>query len=147
MEAKRLLHIVDTALGILNLIFYYFKILNKQIYFNFFCKYFVQILKYENKCKIYHLNDWQTYLFDTHQHIMWKPLTVWVNERNKKMHKFEHTCTFREIVLPVSCMAKAHPEKSPLILFQLILNQPRYNLIRKSKTVKNVNSFIASESK
>lgn len=78
------------------------------------------------------------HLFDTHQYIMWKPLTVWVNVRNKKMHIFEHTYTFREIVLPVSCMAKAHPEKSPLILFQLILNQPRYNVIRKSKTVKTL---------
>lgn len=56
----------------------------------------------------------------------------------QKLHIIEQTYTFRDIVLPVSCMAKAHPEKSPLILFQLILNQPRYNLIRKSQTVKTL---------
>lgn len=88
-----------------------------------------------NKCKIYHLNDWQTYLFDTHQYIVWKPLIIWVNVRNQKkcinlnIHiRLEKLC-YRLVAW------QKHIRNSPQ---PLILNQPRYNLIRKAKIVKTL---------
>lgn len=36
-------------------------------------------------------------------------------ETQKQMHIFEHTYTFREIMLLVSCIAKAHTEQSPAL--------------------------------
>lgn len=64
-------------------------------------------------------------------------------ETKKKMHIFEHTYTFREIVLPVSCMAKAHTEQSSALDSKSTALQ--FN--KKVENRKNVNSFIATESK
>lgn len=59
------------------------------------------------------------------------------------MHIFEDTYTFREIMLPVSCMAKAHTEQSPALDSKSTALQ--FN--KKGENCKNIISFIASESK
>lgn len=64
-------------------------------------------------------------------------------ETKKQMHIFEHTYTFREIMLPISCMTKAHTKQSPALDSKSTALQ--FN--EKGENRKNVNSFIATESK